>query len=380
MATLAATPLTDTFRPMASLIGFARAYSAPDAAPVALEETSYRRGSESLPARIYRPAGHKGKLPGWVVLHGLTRTGREHPSLHRFATAVAASGSLVLVPDIPEWRDLRVAPAITVDTIRAAVRALQQLPDVEHEHAGLLGFSFGATQALVAATDPEIAGLLHGIAAWGGYCDVPSLFEFGMTGYHTLDGERHFIEPDPYGSWVMAGNYLTAVPGHEKDGAVAAAVHALAIEAGERGIYAWEPVFDASKLAAREKLAPAQREVFDIIAPMTTTPRQPTEYAMQLGRELAAAAVREDPLLDPRPHLKKATVPTLLAHGRDDRLIPFSQTIMLKRELPPAVVKRTTITGLFAHSGGTVDNLKMTTKAVEAVRFATLLRALLNLA
>lgn len=366
---------------MASLIGFARAYSAPANAPVALQETTYRRGSETLPARIYRPAVHRGgPLPGWVVLHGLTRTGREHPSLHRFATAVAASGSLVLVPDIPEWRDLRVAPAITVDTIRAAVRALQELPDVAHEHAGLLGFSFGATQALVAATDPDIAKLLHGIAAWGGYCDVPSLFEFGMTGYHELDGVRHFIEPDPYGSWVMAGNYLTAVPGHEKDGPVAEAVHALAIEAGERGIYAWDPVFDSSKVAARERLQPAQREIFDIIAPLTTSPRKPTEFALELAQQLAAAAVREDPLLDPIPHLKNAIVPTLLAHGRDDRLIPFTQSIRLRRELPRNVVERCTITGLFAHSGGTVDNLRPTTKIVEAVRFAALLRALLNLA
>jgi pimeloyl-ACP methyl ester carboxylesterase len=366
---------------MASLIGFARAYSAPAAAPVVLQETTYRRGDESLPARIYRPARHSAApLPGWVVLHGLTRTGREHPSLHRFATAVAASGSLVLVPDIPEWRDLRVAPAITVNTIRAAVRALQMRDDVAHEHAGLLGFSFGATQALIAATDPEIAGMLHGIAAWGGYSDLPSLFEFGMTGYHEVNGERQFIEPDPYGSWVMAGNYLTGVPGHEEDGAVAEAVHALAIEAGERGIYAWDPVFDASKFAAREKLRPDQREVFDIIAPMTTVPRKPTEQALALGRGLAAAAVREDPLLDPSPWLGKATVPTLLAHGRDDRLIPYSQTLGLRRALPAHIVKRCTITGLFSHSGGTVDTLGPVTKAVEAVRFAALLRALLNLA
>jgi dienelactone hydrolase len=236
LATLALAVTTGTFRPMASLIGFARAYQAPGRAPVTVQETSYRRGAETLPARVYRPASHGGgPLPGWVVLHGLTRTGREHPGLHRFASAVAASGSLVLVPDIPEWRDLRVAPAVTIDTIRAAVRALQQRQDVNHEHAGLLGFSFGATQALIAAVDPDIAGMLHGIAAWGGYADLPSLFEFGMTGFHELDGERRYIDPDPYGSWVMAGNYLPAVPGHEGDKAVADAVHALAIEAGELG-------------------------------------------------------------------------------------------------------------------------------------------------
>src|SRR4051794_23837342 len=58
LAPLAANAAADTFRPMASLIGFARAYSAPANAPVALQETTYRRGTETLPARIYRPAAH----------------------------------------------------------------------------------------------------------------------------------------------------------------------------------------------------------------------------------------------------------------------------------------------------------------------------------
>ncbi len=366
---------------MASILGFTRAYLDRDNARVVWEETTYRRGSETLPARVYRPASHRaGPLHAWLVLHGLTRTGREHPSLHRLAIAIAGSGSLVFVPDIPEWRELRVAPAITVDTIRAAVRAMQSRPDVDHAHAGLLGFSFGATQALVAATDPEIAGMLHGMAAWGGYCDVPSLFEFGITGYHGLDGERRFIEPDPYGSWIIAGNYLTAVPGHENDRAVATAVHDLALEAGDRGVYAWDPVFDSSKYAAREKLRPAQREVFDIIAPLTTTPRHATEAGLALGRALADAAVQQDPLLDPRPWLGSATVPTLLAHGRDDRLIPYTQSLLLKRELPRDTVVRCSITGLFAHSGGTVDSLPLTTKTIEAFRFIALLRSLLNLA
>jgi hypothetical protein len=35
----------------------------------------------------------------------------------------------------------------------------------------MFGFSFGATQALIAASQPETAALLAGIASWGGYCD-----------------------------------------------------------------------------------------------------------------------------------------------------------------------------------------------------------------
>lgn len=336
------------------------------------------RGGETLPARVYRPSAHRGRLPGWLVLHGLTRTGTNHPGLHRFTTALAASGSLVFVPEIPEWRDLRVAPALTIETIRSAVRALQKRDDVVHERVGLLGFSFGATQALIAATDPEIAAMLHGMAAWGGYADVGALFEFGMTGTHQLDGITYRIQPDPYGSWIMAGNYLTSVPGHEGDGEVAHEVQALAIAAGDTGFYAWDPVFDAQKHEARQRLRPAQRELFDMIAPLTTDTADPSPRKLELGRALAAAAVRVDPLLDPQPFLSRTTVPVLLAHGRDDRVIPFTQSILLQRSIPSAVLRRCTVTGLFAHSGGTIQGMPARTRAAEALRFAALLRALIN--
>src|SRR5690554_6439481 len=111
-----------------------------------------------MPADLYVPLRAKRKLPGYVVLHGLTRTVRAHVGLRTFARAVAASGHAVLVPEIPEWRELRVAPAITLETIQAAVRELHDRPEVDPDRIALVGFSFGATQALIAASDPSTAG------------------------------------------------------------------------------------------------------------------------------------------------------------------------------------------------------------------------------
>jgi pimeloyl-ACP methyl ester carboxylesterase len=191
-----------------------------------------------------------------VVLHGLTRTGRAHPSLIRFARSVAAAGNVVLVPEVPEWRDLRVAPALTIETIRAAVAALQQRDDVIHEHVGLFGFSFGATQALVAAAEPDVAAMLAGVAAWGGYFDLRRTFRFGLTGLHDFGNATYQMQPDPYGAWVMAGNYLPMVPGYSGSDAVGRALHDLALEAGERGTYAWDPVYDESKQRLRGSYPP----------------------------------------------------------------------------------------------------------------------------
>jgi dienelactone hydrolase len=364
---------------MPSTIRFLKQYLRPvDDATVAAE-TCYMRGDEELPATVFRPARGPRHLPGWVVLHGLTRPGRAHPSLQRFARAVASAGNIVFVPEIPEWRDLQVAPAIAIGTIRQAVRALQERDDVRHEHVGLFGFSFGATQAIIAAADEDTSRLLAGVAAWGGYSDLRRVFRFGLTGNHEIDGVTYHTEPDPYGCWIMAGNYLSRVPGYERAHDVAAALHDLALEAGERGLYAWDPVFDEAKRRLRRKLDPNGQSLFDMIAPETTAPRADHQRVLDLAESLASTALQADPLLDPTPFLPDVRVPILFSHGRDDRLIPFSETIRLSRAVPDHHVRSTMITSLFQHSGGTQSGLGPFGIAREGARFALLLRRVLSL-
>jgi pimeloyl-ACP methyl ester carboxylesterase len=362
---------------MASLIRFLRAWRSVTPSVTAVE-TAYRRDDRLLPATVYGPPG-TGRLPGWVVLHGLTHTGREHPSLVRFVRALAAAGNRVLVPDIPEWRELHVAPRITHETIRAAVRTLHDRDDVIPERVGLTGFSFGATQALIAAAHPEVSALLRGIAAWGGYHDVRRLFVFGITGEHELDGRLWYARPDPYGAWIMSGNYLTHIPGHEDEQDVAQAAHELAREAGRRRVYADDPVYDATKTRLREQIAPGHRAMFDIVAPLSTAPPADREMLRSMSLQLAEAALRVDPLLDPQPWLGRVGTRVLLAHGRDDRLISYTETIRLGRALPPDRLASVAITALFQHSGGANRRLGPVGLTVEGARFLRLLHRILNL-
>jgi hypothetical protein len=129
-----------------------------------------------------------GRFPGWVMLHGLTVMGRDHPSQVKLARALASASNVVLIPDIPEWRTLRVAPAVTLATNRAAAVTLREHKVVHPERLGLSAFSFGATQALIAAGQPAIQSILKAVVAWGGFSDLHRLFRFGMIGEHDLDG------------------------------------------------------------------------------------------------------------------------------------------------------------------------------------------------
>jgi dienelactone hydrolase len=367
--------MTATFR-------FLREFLRPRPAAVVREETSYERDGRRLPATLYRPASARPDrpLPGWITLHGLTRRGREHPSLDRFARAMAASGAVVLVPDLPEWRELHIAPEMTVATIRAAVLELDGRPVTEAGRIGVIGFSFGATQALVAATDPVLRGHLAGVVAWGGYADLFHATRFAFLGIHHLDGTDYHLEPDPYGRWILAGNYLTLLPEHAGDEALAETLLGLAQDVGRLGIMSWSPETDPMKLAARSGLTPAQKEVFDLVAPPAGSSYGEEERARveQLVHRMTERAVEREPLLEARKYLNAVPVPVFLAHGRNDRLMPWTEMVRLRRQLPEERVRYSAVTSLFSHSFG---ERRLPTPAVllEMVRFVRLISRMLRL-
>lgn len=372
---------------MASTFRFLRQLVRPDPSAVIREETSYRRRGEELPASLYRPAGSvtgKGSsadrstrdgdadavLPGWVALHGLTYRGREHESLDTLARALAASGAAVLVPDIPEWRALDVAPETTVETIEAAVLELGGRPFIAPGRVGVIGFSFGGTHALMASTAGALDGHLAAVVSWGGYAGLHRTLRFAFLGRHELDGEAHRLEPDPYGRWIFAANYLTGVEEHRDRSAVASALHGLAREVGRRKIMAWEPATDPLKEEARSRLGPGDRALFDLLAPPThAEPSASDRDRMEtLADRLADAALAAEPLLDPGPFLPRVRVPVFLAHGRDDRLVPWTELVRLRRALPEERVRYSMVTSLFAHSFRE-RRFPTPAMAVEAVRF-----------
>jgi pimeloyl-ACP methyl ester carboxylesterase len=363
---------------MLKISRFLREYFRRGSFPILRSESQYHREGADLAASIYTLPDQK-RRPGWVVLHGLTAIGKDHPSLDRFCRAIAATNAVVMSPDIPEWRDLRVATTVSIPTIRSAIKSVAEHPNVDERRVGLIGFSFGATQAIVAAADPTMENTLTGMAAWGGYRDVHRLFRFGTTGEHELDGKDQQLEPDPYGRWIMGGNYLTGVPGCEDHHDVAAALRELALEAGRRRVYAWDPSYDPDKLRLRAAISDAHRPVYDLFAPLSGQPLHDLERAHEIAYGLAEAALRAEPLLDPGPWLPKLRTKTLVAHGRDDRLVPYTEAIRLAREVRADVLNRCTITALFAHSGGTEKGLGPVGLAQEGTRFIALLNSIIRL-
>lgn len=314
-------------------------------------EVRFDRDGHELPASLFLPPGRREGLPGWVVLHGITRPGRAHPSLLRFARALACTRAAVFVPEIPEWRALQLAPDRTQPTIRAAARALEGRPEVRPGAIGVVGFSFGAPQALIAANSLELRGHVKGVVGFGGYCDLDRTLLFQLTGEHVWEGIRYRTHPDAYGRWVVVGNFLTAVPEFADAADVADALLALAAEAGDRRIYTEDAELETLKARLRETVAPERRELFDLLAPPAGKRPDP-QRASDLVRSLGPWVRRSAPLMDPMPYLRDLHVPVRLLHGAHDRLIPFTESLRLARALPADADVRVRVTHLFEHSRG----------------------------
>lgn len=313
------------------------------------EELEIQRGDKSVPANLYRPDPPPPSAPGWVVLHGVTRPGRHHPTLLRFANTLASTGAAVLVPEIPEWRELLLAPDEAAATIRASVLRLSGTTGVVPDRIGIMGFSLGVPQVLLAARDPALEGRLRGVAGFGGYGDLDRTIDFLFRGEHEWKGESYTADPDPYGRWIVGGNYLTLIPEYADAGDVSEALLTLARRAGDLQVGAWAKCYDSVKEELRETIHPDRRALFSAFAPTSGT-ASPDEASARLVPALAEAARRATPYSEPMSFLDQISVPVRLVHGRGDRLIPFSESLRLAEAFPREMDVRVYLTNLFAHS------------------------------
>ncbi len=346
-------------------------------ADIVTEETSFERDDVVLPATLYLPARHRGTLPAWVALGGISRMGRFHPQLVRFAGALASSGAAVLVPEIPEWRELRVSPEPAEPTIRGSLDTLASRTDVRPGKVGLIGFSFGAPQVAIAAAEQDLAPRVAGIVLFGGYCSLERTLHYQFTGRHGWDGVDHELVPDPYGRWVVGANHLTDARGYENAGAVADALHRLACAASDQRVSAWESHHDAFIDTLRNELTAAERDIFDLFATPTTRERPEHELCAAMAQAITEACRRVEPRLDPGSYLTGVDIPTRLIHGRGDRLIPYTECLRLHEGLPRGARNGRTVTGLFSHTADRDDG-SLLGRAWETATFFQVLRGLMN--
>ncbi len=161
----------------------------------------YKNLKRQYQADLYQP-GEKS-LAGIVLIPGVAQHGRDDPRLVTFANTLARFRFVVLVPEIPNLRDLKIR-AEDSQTIKDAFKYLASQNDFSSQaQIGIGAFSYAVGPAILAALDPTIRDKVDFILSVGGYYNIEKTITYFTTGQFRYQNEWHFLEPNAYGKWVF---------------------------------------------------------------------------------------------------------------------------------------------------------------------------------
>lgn len=266
----------------------------------AVETLSIDVGGRRLAADLYRPASARGAL---LLVHGLSPAGARHPELVRLARLLARHGRLVLVPHFEGLAAFRLSGR-EVDEVRAALRALA----ARSSSVGIIGFSFGAGPALLAAADVPDLTLT---ASFGGYADLRDVLVFLTTGVHEFGGRRYRQPPEEYNRWKLLALLVGFVNG-ERD-------HRLLDSIARQKLA--NPGTDTSALAAG--LDQEGRAILDLAV------NRDEDAVPGLLARLPPGARTAMERLSPLVSVPRLPGRLLIAHGAGDISIPFTESLRL---------------------------------------------------
>src|SRR5271165_1431855 len=168
--------------------------------PVEVRDTAFEFRGASIPARIYVPRG-VGFASGIVVVHGMHDLEINEPRLIAFARALAASGFVVMTPQVPGIADYRVQ-AESADLIGTTAQNFAQ--QLQVPKVGLLALSFSGGLALLAASDPRYSQSIAWVATVGAHYDLAHVLRFFATGDAVRpDGSVEHLPPHEYGPLIV---------------------------------------------------------------------------------------------------------------------------------------------------------------------------------
>ncbi|MBI4588308.1 MAG: alpha/beta fold hydrolase [Candidatus Rokubacteria bacterium] len=261
-------------------------------------------------ADLYRSSGPQ--RGGLVLVPGLSREGKDHPAFQRVARSLARAGFLVLAPDFPALRAFHVAEA----DVQAIVQAVQALTAEAGLPIGIVGFSFGAGPALLAAADPAIRDRVDLVGSFGGYWDLANVIGFITTGWYEEDGRRRQVAQQSYNRWKLLAAlapYAAELAERERlqklvERKLANPEADVSAELGKLGVEGWQ------------LLALVGNRHRDRVAGLLASLTPPIRERIQR--------------LSPAGAISQVKARLLIAHGRDDDSIPYTESLRLARAAP----------------------------------------------
>ena len=299
-----------------------------DTNPITIRDTSIQTPAGPVRGRLYLPVGVSNP-PAMVVLHGVHHLGIDEPRLVNFSRALSMHGVLVMTPELADLADYHVELS-SIDVIGGAARDLKARTGANS--VAVLGLSFAGGLALVTAAEPAYEDDISVVISIGGYDSLPRVLRFFAT--NTIQG------PNGAAIHMQAHEYgiLVVVYAHPEDFFSPADVP-LAREAIRQQLY--ENPNQAESLA--QGLSPAGRaRMEELLA------HKDAGVSADLLRSLADHEAEAE-AVSPAGKLSQLRADVFLAHGEGDNVIPPTELLWLKRDIPADKLKAALISPVISH-------------------------------
>lgn len=279
---------------------------------VQVDRVMGRMGESLQEAVVYRPSD---SIPtsAVILVPGVSELGCDHPRLVALAHSLAATGILVLTPDIKMLREFRIYPPPR-DVLSFWLREVRLVQGGQKlHHVGMAGISFSATLAFIAAAQPENHDLAAYVLGIGAFDDLIRCSHFWFDSGPVTVGPGYYPTRF-YAKWII----------------MIAALDQLSADGDRRFL----------ETALRSLLL--QKAVPPLSAGITEQGRRWYNLALmredqadpELAQEIEAhmAAMLYPALATAAPGAE-IRCPVFLAHGAYDDLIPWEESLRLKEKI-----------------------------------------------
>jgi dienelactone hydrolase len=324
----------------ADLQGIARRLADIDTVAIQEQRLELPAQAGSMRATVYAPLGTSRQTV--LLVSGLHPAGIDEPRLTALARRLAETQVTVVTPDIPELSRFEVTPAAT-DRIETVARWLAVDSGLAPTgRIGLMGISFSGGLAIVAAGRASLRNRLLYVFSFGGHDDLRRVLEYFCTGREGDASAKELPPPHDYGVAIVLLNVADRLVPPDQLEPLRGAIRR----------FLWASYLD------RIDKPEAQRE-FAALREVARTLPEPAATLLRLvnDRDVAHLGPRLQPYVGfyaDQPALSPArspapSVPIYLLHGRDDNVIPASESRHLASRLRGHVPVRLLVTDLISH-------------------------------
>ncbi|MPY86693.1 MAG: hypothetical protein GEU99_02080 [Luteitalea sp.] len=276
--------------------------------------------SAPLRGRLYVPG--RVRTRPVVLTGGVHAQGIDEPRLASLARQLAAHGTPVVTPELPDLVAYRITPELP-NQIEDVLRWITNRRPFDADRTGLVGISFAGGLSVVAAARPAVRDNVAFTVSLGGHGDLRRVLRYLCTGTQP-DGS--FLRPHDYGVVVVLLNVADRmVPPVQ----VQPLRHALLTFL--RGSH----VYTVDRTRGRQIFADAAQQARDLQEPARTFMGYVnTRNVAALGQALLPFVneLGDDPSLSPERSPVPPS-PVHLLHGSHDVVIPSAESTRLARSL-----------------------------------------------